>query len=609
MKLYFVISILLIFSLSCGRKPDVKHGNSIPPSLEQQIQNQTAFTKLYGYIRYFHPSSETQGINWEKIAVFGSAYVKKALNSSELVLLLNEFFIPLAPSVKIYLSNNFPVLNVKDLIPADTIGTIQIFSQHFGVQLDINTNYKLYYSKIGSFDPSDTVFGKLEKYPKAGEYYTYKLNESLSASFPLALFQKDNKTFPPADIDKFKTLFSSLDEFQDVYDVSKPEFRFGYIAITWNIFQHFYPYFDVVKTNWDNTLNEALSETISDSSEIQFSETLKKIIADLHDGHGYMNSKETEAIYAPSFDWEWLENKLVVTKVIDSTLNVSVGDIIEEIDGIASINALENIESRVSGATTGWKRVKVNSRFYNSSTYGVLLGKKNTIVKLKITDSKNKVRELELNRSLMLNSSNEIDKPDSFSEIKKGIVYVNLSISPMEDINKNMSKLESAKGIIFDLRGYPKGNHEIIQHLIDTNVNSAIWCIPFTVFPDRKNVQFDLPDRWDMPPLKPRLKAKIVFLINAKAISYSESIMGIIEAYKLAEIIGEPTAGTNGNMNTYTFSNGYSLRFTGMKVLKHDGSQHHAIGIQPTITVSPTIKGFLVGKDEQLDKAIEILNK
>lgn len=77
----------MIISCSCSRKPDIKHSSSIPPSLEQQIQNQIAFTKLYGYIRYFHPTTETQGINWENVAVMGSAFVNNASNNSEPVVL------------------------------------------------------------------------------------------------------------------------------------------------------------------------------------------------------------------------------------------------------------------------------------------------------------------------------------------------------------------------------------------------------------------------------------------------------------------------------------------------------------------------------------------
>ena len=44
-----------------------------------------------------------------------------------------------------------------------------------------------------------------------------------------------------------------------------------------------------------------------------------------------------------------------------------------------------------------------------------------------------------------------------------------------------------------------------------------------------------------------------------------------------------------------------------MKVLKHDGSQHHAVGVLPDVYVEKTIEGVKVGKDEYLEKAIEII--
>jgi len=45
---------------------------------------------------------------------------------------------------------------------------------------------------------------------------------------------------------------------------------------------------------------------------------------------------------------------------------------------------------------------------------------------------------------------------------------------------------------------------------------------------------------------------------------------------------------------------------TGMKVVKHDGSQHHGVGIQPNVFVSKTIGGVREGKDEFLEKALEL---
>ena len=85
--------------------------------------------------------------------------------------------------------------------------------------------------------------------------------------------------------------------------------------------------------------------------------------------------------------------------------------------------------------------------------------------------------------------------------------------------------------------------------------------------------------------------------------------MAIVENYKLAEIVGEPTAGTNGNVNPFTIPGGYTITWTGMKVLKHDGSQHHGVGIQPTIPVSRTRAGIAAGRDEMIERAVEVLKK
>ena len=81
-----------------------------------------------------------------------------------------------------------------------------------------------------------------------------------------------------------------------------------------------------------------------------------------------------------------------------------------------------------------------------------------------------------------------------------------------------------------------------------------------------------------------------------------------IEHYKLADIVGGPTAGTNGNVNPLTLPGGYQVMWTGMKVLKHDGSRHHGVGIQPTVPVTRTIRGIAEGRDEVVDRAVAVVS-
>jgi C-terminal processing protease CtpA/Prc len=112
---------------------------------------------------------------------------------------------------------------------------------------------------------------------------------------------------------------------------------------------------------------------------------------------------------------------------------------------------------------------------------------------------------------------------------------------------------------------------------------------------------------WTIEPQKEQITCKKVFLTNAHAQSQAETFMGIVEHYKLGEIIGQPTAGCNGNVMGFPLLGAYYFGFTGMKVLKHSGSQHHLIGIKPTIPITYTEKAILEGRDLELEKAIELL--
>jgi C-terminal processing protease CtpA/Prc len=114
---------------------------------------------------------------------------------------------------------------------------------------------------------------------------------------------------------------------------------------------------------------------------------------------------------------------------------------------------------------------------------------------------------------------------------------------------------------------------------------------------------------WNLPAASPRIEGRVAFLTDGRAISYAESFMSFVEHYKLGEIVGEPTAGANGNVNPVTLPGGTNVSWTGMRVVKHDGSQHHTIGILPTVPCRRTIAGVAAGRDEVLERALEVIGK
>ena len=179
----------------------------------------------------------------------------------------------------------------------------------------------------------------------------------------------------------------------------------------------------------------------------------------------------------------------------------------------------------------------------------------------------------------------------------------------MSQIDSIMSELATAKGVIFDLRGYPNfGCQSVISHLIDEPILSDKILIPEIIYPNYENIAgYDTTAGWILEPLTPKIKGKVVFLTGRGAYSYTESILGIIEHYKLAELVGDTTGGCNGDIIKSQLLGGFSYIFTGLKVVKRNGTPHHLVGIRPTIPVNRTIEGIKEGKDEVLEKAIEVI--
>ena len=75
-----------------------------------------------------------------------------------------------------------------------------------------------------------------------------------------------------------------------------------------------------------------------------------------------------------------------------------------------------------------------------------------------------------------------------------------------------------------------------------------------------------------------------------------------------ATVIGSTTAGADGNVCQISLPGGISTMFSGLGVYYPDGGETQRIGIVPDIEIKPTIKGITDGKDELLEKAIQIIN-
>lgn len=558
------------------------------------LENLVAFTRLLGYVRHFHPSDEAAAADWDTFAIENVSIAERARGARDLARTLEDIFRPLAPTLRVFPTGQHPPLPTELVRPRD-IAALQIVSwRHKGFGQKARQN-SIYSSERVRRDapPGKLPQGSTDQL----ETINANLGGGVSCLVPLALFADAQGTLPHSAA----TVQNKKDTLVK-YSGNDRATRLADVALAWNILQHFYPYFDVVQTDWPQALRAALKSAATDADERAFLVTLRRLIAQLNDGHGAVYNSNYRTFFSAPVLFGWVEGQLVIIKVAATGAEgLQPGDIVLKVDGKPSIAVLTESETSISGATPQWKRYVALNR--------LRMGTKDSELRLEVRTQAGQMRSVVLRRNMDPEALQET-RPNKTAELRPGVFYLDLDRINDEDFQAILSKLEQATGIIFDLRGYPAVSPVVISHLIDSPVESARWNIPIVTTPDHAHiVEYDTGGRWKLDPIAPRLKAKTAFITDGRAISYAESYMGIIEAYRLAQIVGEPTAGTNGDVNPFALPGNYTVVWTGMKVLKHDGSQHHGIGIRPTVPVSPTIRGVREGRDEQLERAIAIVSK
>jgi len=455
--------------------------------------------------------------------------------------------------------------------------------------------------------------------PQFSETTKASIGNNLICVVPLTLLTNGSSTYPQADVRSLNRLKSELSHIS-IHSGFNQQVNLASVIITWNVLQHFFPYFDVIDTNWYEVLGETLKNTLANKRQKDFFVTLSRMIAQIDDGHGAVLD---EQMYCLPLRLEFIENRIVITASKDSTLRR--GDIIHQIGEQSAMQVLNEAEKMVPGSPQLSKCLALNILGANMDSP---LMKKNNTPKFTIDslggefisggtslviERSGKVLQVITANSRIGNMYfNSIDDrkylSETIIEIEPAIYYVNMSKCSNDIFEQKKNILANAKAVIYDLRGVQKLHiFKILPHLIDKEVNSTYWNIPQTVYPDHKGVTFTH-FNWSLHPKQPHFKSKSVIINSSDVISADETVMDIIDHYKLATTVGTTTAGCNGNSNRIYLPCGYEVCWTGMKVLKHDGSQLYLKGFKPNFPVNRTIQGIREGRDEYLEKALKILS-
>ncbi len=563
-----------------------------------EIENLVAFTRLYGYVRYFHPSDEAASIDWDRFAAYGAGQVRNAADRGALRRTLEQLFLPIAPSLRIYDAGDAPPATQRLIL--DDAGDLKIVAwQHYGAGLgETGTLYKSV--RLNRPPPPGPGLGKnaLESvakplfmtYAQPGDVVEKRLSAGLMAQIPLAVYSDASGTLPRGDASALRDALAAMDL---PLRAERVDVRVAAVLIAWNAIQHFYPYFDVVDVDWESELTVALRRALQDQTSPDVQKTLRRMLAAIDDGHANVYRTDETVPWCPPFRAAWIEGRVVIVEASDTLFRS--GDVVVIANGQDALARVAEEEKFFSGSPQ-WKRSRVLREFAcgaEGAAASFLLER----------DGARLVADTTLNHRDAVPRAER----QHIVEIRPGIWYVDLTTTSRKQLDAELEHLAHARGVIFDVRGYPTdAGAGLVPHLLAEPESDKWMLVPQISRPDHEGATHNSLG-WGLKPLEPRITGRTVFLTDGSAISYAESVLGYVEGMHLGEIVGGPTAGANGNIRIFGLPGGLRVIFTGMKVTKHDGKQHHRVGIQPTVTVEPTIEGIRADRDEVLEKALALI--
>jgi|GEM_PF-2234796 len=445
-------------------------------------------------------------------------------------------------------------------------------------------------AKAEAYQPSQKLVDQLDQSPTS---WAIELIDGSNLQVPIALCPEQAgldatarerlvERFPPIEVDRLTAAVQArLD-----------------VATLWPVMQHFYPY-RAKLDSWPDALARALEQAESVEDREDHQQLLQRLMAEVEDGHARVYEtnpdQEVEMAWLPISALQ-LGGNLVITGVASSDIAITAGDRIVAIDGEPIENWLEQARALHSGSPQ-WRT--------HRAIQTMLVGVSGTRRNLQLErDGQMFDVSLQFDRDRQL----EPDGPDHAPIMPDGIAYVDLRGLDDEQWAERLPGLVEARGVVFDLRGYPGwAGKTMLGHLLTSKDDFTGWMNVLAPLTPDGDLVTSGTFEWGVEPNEPRIEAPAVFLTDERAISYAESVLGLVKYHQLGTIVGSNTAGANGNVLPLMLPGGFTVLYTGMRVLGPDGQPFHARGIEPDIRVRPTPEGLREGRDEVLERALMLL--
>ena len=372
----------------------------------------------------------------------------------------------------------------------------------------------------------------------------------------------------------------------------------------WNMVYYFFPYRYLMDADWNTVMRNHIPSFVLANDKKSYWESVKHLIAQIDDTHGAVWSSKPLKLsqeYFPPFRVKFLQNDTMVVSSywnsdkIDSA-GPHIGDVITHLDGKPVSWWIDSLAPYYAASN---HRAKLRQL-----TWHICNGPEPTVNITFISDG------IQKNTTVSRYDFEEygyefLTDSVCYKDLGDSIGYVSMDDISEEWVKRIADTLHTTKGLILDLREYP---NETINYKLYSILSDKSRPFFKSTCPEINNPgAFS----WTKPNYtgkgKQAYQGKIAILINEQSQSHAEFCTMMYRTLPNSIVIGNTTAGADGNVVGIQLPGGVCSYFSGIGIYYPDGSETQRVGIIPDIYVWPTVKGIREGRDELLEKALEWL--
>ncbi len=377
----------------------------------------------------------------------------------------------------------------------------------------------------------------------------------------------------------------------------------------WSIIQYFSPNRHLMGENWNAVMTQYVPRFYNAANEFEYKMSVWSLIGRIHDTHANIWNTDPaivpyRGVNAASVKVRFIEEKLVVTGYWNQTgqqTGLQVGDVIETIDG-------QTVQDYVNEHLEYTPASNYPTQLRDIALYILRTNNNSLSVTYRRDGVPGAVTMRTYPRANVFNASTYWDpnKPP-FELIGTDIAYI-FSGTLQEGQTKSLiPQIQPTRGLIIDMRSYPSDNTFLFYMttlLVPGPANFATVSQGSISTPGL----FTLRNSFPVGGAGTYYNGKVVIMVNEITQSSAEFHTMAFRITPGAVVIGSTTAGADGNVSEFFLPGGLRTWISGIGIYYPDGRETQRIGIVPDIVVKPTIAGVKAGRDEVLEKAIEIIN-